>query len=396
MQILCMRKLGQIPEPEWVEVLKMQSHLEKIRSKNADFKQDVELMSACAREWSGIKETDGLSVELTQHIFTMVLTNALNLNTATFDPVGIALDPLACIVNHSCDPNALFVFEGPGFAIRALKPLQKGDEIFQAYIDYTVPFEQRQKELRNRYHFTCQCSKCIQGPVLQEDLWATPDNQIPNSGKVAKGKSPAIDESTKKQLEAELFEELAAIKAGEGMEAIQRSRDAISKCQSSGMFTLARQPYPAIRHELFTHLLGNGKWSEAWKEGLETLMLIDPILYPEPHHPLRAVHIWTLTVLATFLSSDPAIAEVTEPMERAGLDFNVVVFGLLRKLLSVVGKSHGEDSAFAGAVREKADELRHLMGRADPGSLKLLGDDRFMEQQWVKFRQMVITQAGSS
>ena len=63
------------------------------------------------------------------------------------DRVGITLDPLAAVMNHSCDPNASYVLEGANIRVRSLRPIGIGEEVTIAYTDVTLSREERRKNL---------------------------------------------------------------------------------------------------------------------------------------------------------------------------------------------------------------------------------------------------------
>ncbi|MBZ6370475.1 MAG: SET domain-containing protein [Microbacterium hominis] len=80
------------------------------------------------------------------------------------------------MINHSCVPNAVVVF--PSFpksaapssapspspsknmAVVALRDLERGEEVVTSYVDLSLPREERQKELQERYKFVCHCEGC--------------------------------------------------------------------------------------------------------------------------------------------------------------------------------------------------------------------------------------------
>ena len=55
-----------------------------------------------------------------------ILLNCMGLGLLEFETVGMALDPLASLMNHSCDPNAVCLFEGTTIRVRSLKPNSPG------------------------------------------------------------------------------------------------------------------------------------------------------------------------------------------------------------------------------------------------------------------------------
>ena len=97
------------------------------------------------------------------------MSNALTLITPTLDPLGIMIDPTLCHMNHSCNPNAYIMMDGPRVSVRTLRPIKKDKEIYISYIDATNPYHRRQEELQSRWFFTCRCAQCQEKATLQED-----------------------------------------------------------------------------------------------------------------------------------------------------------------------------------------------------------------------------------
>jgi SET and MYND domain-containing protein len=78
--------------------------------------------------------------------------------------VGIALFDRLSLLNHSCDPNAVVLFDGAAAILRALKPIAAGDELTISYIDRASDRYERRQQLLSQYFFTCSCSRCS-GPA---------------------------------------------------------------------------------------------------------------------------------------------------------------------------------------------------------------------------------------
>ncbi|GAA5972982.1 hypothetical protein JCM11641_000350 [Rhodosporidiobolus odoratus] len=94
--------------------------------------------------------------------------NSFSLTSPTdVSNIGVSISPLTALFNHSCAPNAVVVF--PDFpsrkstkhmAVVALRDIATGEEVVTSYIDIGLPKELRQKELKQRYYFDCDCSAC--------------------------------------------------------------------------------------------------------------------------------------------------------------------------------------------------------------------------------------------
>lgn len=72
--------------------------------------------------------------------------------------LGAALDLLASLMNHDCEPNAFVIFEGRELRLRSQRPIARGEEITITYVTPGFGVSKRRKELKNNYYFDCQCS----------------------------------------------------------------------------------------------------------------------------------------------------------------------------------------------------------------------------------------------
>ena len=92
------------------------------------------------------------------------MTNTLSLSAPYDDlSLGMGFDPIVCSANHSCDPNAVVMFNQPQVVVRALSRISAGEEVFIKYIDTTNPRSVRRAELNESYYFECNCAKCKLG-----------------------------------------------------------------------------------------------------------------------------------------------------------------------------------------------------------------------------------------
>ncbi|KAJ1832091.1 hypothetical protein LPJ63_003797 [Coemansia sp. RSA 2711] len=77
---------------------------------------------------------------------------------------GVLCSPLvSLLLNHSCAPNAAFVFADGLQTVRALADIAPGDEVCLAYVDPLTPRRKRREHLAAVYFFDCACAKCA-GP----------------------------------------------------------------------------------------------------------------------------------------------------------------------------------------------------------------------------------------
>lgn len=109
----------------------------------------------------------GVSHTLIAHCSEQFTSNSFTLATPSLSPIGVAISPLAALINHSCNPNVAVVFprfssarEEPLIHVVAIQDIQANSELFTSYIDITLPRSQRQNDLKETYNFTCECELC--------------------------------------------------------------------------------------------------------------------------------------------------------------------------------------------------------------------------------------------
>jgi hypothetical protein len=87
-------------------------------------------------------------------------TNAFRATLLDDTPVGLCFEPNLALSNHSCDPNAVIIFDGRHVSLRTLNPIKTGEQIFISYVDPTQTRQMRRAELQERYFFSCECRRC--------------------------------------------------------------------------------------------------------------------------------------------------------------------------------------------------------------------------------------------
>lgn len=297
--------------------------------------------------------------------------------------MGIALDPIVCSANHSCEPNASVLFDQPYLMMRSLSFIKKDEEVFISYIDNTDPFSRRQTQLKQRYCFECQCSKCQRGTIGREDDWAQPITKLnPKWASLAKhidskanfSADPAayVGESKAEKdmsiLQGWVYHDYEPIRnqkddtiATKALENLMRT------CKQTEMWPITRQPYANIRVDITSRMLSQNRLGLALFQMAKTYFLIDPILYPQDFHPVRVVHTWNLAKTLVQAYSSPNDSSTTidagvEELFRREFDFVVPIVKLLRNLVGDVVKSHGKGSKLAMMVFTTARQVFEGVG----------------------------------
>jgi len=291
-------------------------------------------------------------------------------------------------------------------SFRALKAIEKDEEIFVSYIESSNPYHLRQRELLKRYFFRCRCTKCQQGIQSTEDRFLkNPEKLGPRwdkditwpPGAMAgyaqtdmDDKSNYVSDSTvgasleatqwlaRKQLETARRYQLP-IPQEKMEEAVDTIQLGLSVCLQTHIWPEYRQPLASIRQFIFTTFL-------SFKQGLKIYFYINPVLYPQPFHPLRVIHNWTLMNLLLYYLDPNANLQAEAELRDAGVEFGVVVYGLLLEVYDNVRNSHGQDSSFAKEVQRRMEEVITDMTRGDAKELQ--GIKNKIEPQWRILRKL--------
>ncbi|KAL1344530.1 histone-lysine N-methyltransferase ASHR1 isoform X3 [Arachis hypogaea] len=99
--------------------------------------------------------------------FSKFACNAHTICDSELRPLGTGLYPVISIINHSCLPNSVLVFEGRSASVRAVQHVPKGSEVLISYIETAGSTMTRQKALKEQYLFNCTCPRCSKLLVLK-------------------------------------------------------------------------------------------------------------------------------------------------------------------------------------------------------------------------------------
>ncbi|MED6244054.1 hypothetical protein ATANTOWER_010050 [Ataeniobius toweri] len=134
------------------------------------------------RYWScGTKQHPA---EYISHIFGLIKSNGLTLpDQRGLQSAGLGLFPNLSLINHNCWPNCTVALNHGNqsavsstlhsplrIELRALGKISEGEELTISYVDFLNVSADRQKQLKERFHFDCSCDHCSQH--ISDDLMA--------------------------------------------------------------------------------------------------------------------------------------------------------------------------------------------------------------------------------
>ncbi|CAI7611766.1 unnamed protein product [Penicillium discolor] len=252
--------------------------------------------------------------------------NSFNLTTSMYDRIGLYMHPYAGLINHSCDYNSTVGFDGEELYVKAMRPIKKGEQIFISYIDTTTPYDIRRNELKERYFFDCQCTKCEMGAETLEDRFlSTPEDMTP------------LETAEREALE--LLQKATATST-EPAEAIEKLEAAMHKLHETALWPLTRQPYASLRDKLIISLLTAGNFTRAFIHAAIRYLRIDPVVYDKAH-PIRHIHAWSLVRLTVFISQEGFQPDPKDPVQINDfkLNFHYLIWYILAELTSTQAES---------------------------------------------------------
>ncbi|PWY70052.1 SET and MYND domain protein [Aspergillus eucalypticola CBS 122712] len=347
------------------QFLQLETHIKDIRDKSPSQWERISLTSKAIKAYSGTE----MSEEVISAMGAKLDLNSFNLTNAVYDRLGVYLHPYAAIFNHSCDHNAAVSFDGPNLHIKAIRPIQKGEQIFITYIDVTDPYPIRQHNLQSRYYFTCHCSKCTSEAASPTATTLHPAQQ--EAYNIIQSLS-TLENPTKHLLQALTTLQNATIPP-------------------------TTQPSISLLDELITSLLAQQKYKSAFAYAAARYRAVDPVVYPLKGHPIRLLHAWVLARLAIHLSQGVEVESTTAAAAVAGeeialekyeLNFNLVIWSVLAALVGME-EIGGTGPGFWRLVKREFRAVRgeFVAAGLDPrGSRELEGE---IEREWGKVDKVV-------
>ncbi|CAG2179520.1 unnamed protein product, partial [Oppiella nova] len=79
--------------------------------------------------------------------------------------IATAIYPTVSLMNHSCDPNVIAIYDKKLLIVRAARGIPKGHQVVNCYGPHCkrMSTKDRRTALMDQYFFACDCSPCVSG-----------------------------------------------------------------------------------------------------------------------------------------------------------------------------------------------------------------------------------------
>ncbi|BFZ62174.1 hypothetical protein YB2330_003256 [Saitoella coloradoensis] len=349
----------------WNAYQGLMSHRDEIKEAGGPKEEMVTLFSRAAKEYSKENELDIASAE---SIFSTFISNCLSLLTASFDEVGLTADPLVCLLNHSCSPNAAVVFENKNLTIRSVRAIGPKEEITISYVNHLQRRDIRRRELKEKWFFQCECAVCARDESENardprecfscadcKKLIPPPLKSEHSTEKLVCSSCNKVQKYSWTELER-MEEKTLTISEDRKMRADRwQLHRALRELHGTNMWPARRHPLLPLHYHTFNVALNEQDFLAAFRHSI----YIHTALRSNSDRgsdldPVVVVQTFAAAKLALYLASEPE--QLVDAIEQ--LDLLKLAWLFLVDADMVVGKSHGDESRFAKQVRAVKDEHR--------------------------------------
>jgi SET domain len=296
--------------------------------------------------------------------FVKLDLNSFVLATPFYDRLGIYLHPYAALINHSCNYNAVIGFDGDQLFVKAVKPINTDEQIFVSYVDSTRSSAIRRRELAERYFFDCRCPKCTDEATNDKPF------SIASLGAVAESVvNQAVDFMNSN------YRDVGPIAT------VNIINSAVSILRRAPTCLITQQPHAALLNELVVFMFRVGRIHSAFVQAALLYLRVDPVVYPDFHHPIRQIHAWNFAKLGIHISQgvDDCL-EDRFPLQRFNLNFGLIIWSVLSRLVNRIEEACIVPS-FKNTLRRSFDEVCVEFRRngLDPARMA-----KGIEAEWTK------------
>ncbi|ELU10312.1 hypothetical protein CAPTEDRAFT_158133 [Capitella teleta] len=143
----------------WADLI---SHVDEVQEDQIRLQQFMVLMTTLKSFSENVMSMP--SVEELFVIFGRVCVNSFSICDPEMNPIGVGvyirqIKPCS-VLDHSCRPNAVAVFEGTTLRIRCVEPVDSEQDLRISYIDTLDDTTTRRRNLQQQYYFNCLCGEC--------------------------------------------------------------------------------------------------------------------------------------------------------------------------------------------------------------------------------------------
>ncbi|PMD28840.1 SET domain-containing protein [Hyaloscypha variabilis F] len=257
-RLMCLYDAGMIPAAEWEEFMSLKVTSGIGREKLAGH---VEYLAEIVDYYKVTKLEKSVVKQLAYAHFNnnLVMDQPLLRNSFSYPSgngcvtSGVCLEPFASMINHSCQPNSWWTFNGSEFQLRAVRDIPTGEELSISYIGITASYRSRQENIIKDWGFECSCLLCKEGP------------QEPMEGPLHEN-----------LLEIQKLERSTPVGSP-----LQMNQDFIDEMLLSG-YHLGNYPIPYLYRQIYTATLRKGDNIEGLKVYLKIYFEIEHVVIPPP------------------------------------------------------------------------------------------------------------------
>ncbi|CAN6476212.1 unnamed protein product [Victoria cruziana] len=303
-----------------------------------------------------------ISIKEIAQNFSRLACNAHTICDSELRPLGTGLYPVISIINHSCLPNCVLLFEGKLAVVRAVEPITRGSEVVISYIETAASTTTRRKALKDQYIFNCMCIRCmkvgqkddIEESATLEGYKCRNENCdgyiLQNSGTKlficqSCGRPQYMQEITKlsSEVEEKLENAYKCLSSGNSSEAVVKYKEVEllqSKLYHSMSIKLVRTRETLLKMHMEL---------KDWEEALKYCRLTIPVYqrtYP-PIHPLLGLQYYTCGKLEWFLGATlDALKSLTKATDILRITHGTNT-SFMKELFSMVDQARAEASWLA-------------------------------------------------
>ncbi|KAF4989369.1 hypothetical protein FDECE_14736 [Fusarium decemcellulare] len=350
---------------------------------------DMEMMAMGASAFAGLGTTQE-SVQKALTLLCKIQTNAFHRYDADLGQVGIFLEPMLAMVNHSCIPNAVVQFVGKRAILRAERPIQVSDEIEISYTDYTYPLSKRQEAFKP-YHFQCNCIRCKQDLIVYQVCAQSPVIDLNRRGLVSDldklrhhQAASGRDKASIGRAQSEKLVDL--IDASQSSGSLEQRRSVLqgwyNKCQglvAENMWALS--PIAQLVTEISILYAEEGNFVYALATACFIATTCDPYRHVAPFHPIRIKGLFMVAKLLANTAADTVSLGNSQAVASKGglnqralqtlqeIDQVSLCQMLLIMILESVPTNYIDEWELSISAKQMLDEINQLPGRNQELSL---------------------------